>query len=102
VETRLVQVEGDALRCKLHGSVALCSKAELRRRKTTAKSSGLVQIALRGKEETVSGERLRQQTCCDLRLFLENDISQRGTIDCRTDCRPERRVDQSARVWNLQ
>ena len=74
VESGLVQVEGDALRRKLHRAAAADAERKRRRGETAAQLMGFVQIALGGEEESVSGERLRQKSRGDLALFLKDDV----------------------------
>ena len=81
VESRLVQIERDALRSQLNGRVAIGRHGERRRREPAAQFDRLVQIAIGWEEKRVAGKRLRQKARRNLTLFLKDDIEERAAVD---------------------
>ncbi len=102
VESRFVQIERNALRRQLHGSVAFCCERERWRREPSAQLIRLVQVAIGREKKRVPGESLRQKAGADLTLLLKDHIEERAAVDGLRNGRAQNRARQRAGVRGLQ
>jgi len=102
IESRIMQVECNALGRQLHRAAAFRAQRKWRRRESAMLFMGLFEVALGGEEEGVSGERCWQQAGGDLALFLKDYVGERAAINGQRNGRTQVGIGESAGAGNAE